>query len=112
MAQLESSFEQFRDRKTSVVLIAAQKPDGIFRGRDFINRHGYPFPLLFDERRQVTRSYGIYQPLGVDAYRIARPAIFLVDDSGRIRWIAVGTNQRDRPKIPDVIAAIEAYGRY
>jgi peroxiredoxin len=94
------------------VFIAAQKIEGLFKGKEHVEQHGYPFPLLFDEKREVTRAYGVYHALGLDAYNIARPATFVIDRGGRICWIAVSPNQHERPAIDDVIAAIEACDRY
>jgi peroxiredoxin len=112
MAQVESSYDEFTKRNAAVVFIAAQKIDGLFRGKEYIEKHKYPFPLLFDETRKVTRAYGVYHAFGVDAYNIAHPAIFLVGRDGKICWIAVSTSQRERPPISKVLSAIEACDKY
>lgn len=108
MAQVESSFHEFTSRNVSVVFIAAQKIDGLFRGKEHIETHTYPFPLLFDETRQVTRAYGVHHAIGMDAYNIARRAMFLLNREGKISWIAVSPHQFEAPPIPEVIQAIEA----
>ena len=90
----------------------AQKIEGVFRAKGFVEKRNYAFPLLFDEDRGVTKAYGVYHFAGIDAFRIARPAIFLIDGSGRVQWIAVSSNQFEVPATKDVIAAIEASGKY
>jgi peroxiredoxin len=112
MAQFESSYEEFTKRAAAVVFIAAQKIEGIFRGKEHVENHKYPFPLLFDETRKVTRAYGVYHGLGIDAYNIAHPATFVVGRDGKICWIAVSPSQRERPPIQEVLSAIEACDKY
>ena len=111
MAQVESSIQEFERRKTRVIFIAAQKRDGLFRGKKFVDEHPYSFPILFDEDRSVTRAYGVHHALGVDAVNIARRSIFLVDGEGTIRWIAVSPRQTVAPSIQDILWAIAAYGK-
>jgi peroxiredoxin len=112
MAQFESSYEEFGKRGAAVLFIAAQKIEGLFRGKQHVEKRRYPFPLLFDETRKVTRTYGVYHGLGLDAYNIAHPATFVVGRDGKICWIAVSPSQRERPEIRGVLSAIEACDKY
>ena len=52
MAQLGSSFEEFRQRRVELLLIAPQRMDGWFRARTYVRQHPYPFPLLFERGPQ------------------------------------------------------------
>ena len=106
MAQVESSYQEFLKRDAAVVFIAAQKIDGVFRGKQFIESKRYPFPVLFDETRAVTRAYGVYHAIGTDAYNIAHPATFAIDEDGNIRWIAVSPNQRERPPVSEILSKL------
>ena len=112
MAQFESLYEEFTRRDAALIFIAAQKIEGIFRGKEHVEKRKYPFPLLFDETRKVTRAYGVYHGLGIDAYNIAHPATFVVGPDGRICWIAVCSSQRERPPLHEVLSAIEACDKY
>ena len=95
-----------------MVFIAAQKIDGISKGKKYVEKRNYTFPLLFDEKRKVTHAYGVYHPIGSYAFNIARPATFIVGPSGRICWIAVSPSQRERPSVEQIFAAIEACDKY
>ena len=112
MAQLESSYDGFKERGATLLVIAAQKISGLFKGKKHVEKRSYPFPFLFDEKRAVTRAYGVYHALGVDAYNIARPATFVIGADGKICWIAVSPSQYERPRIAEMFAAIEACGKY
>jgi peroxiredoxin len=103
MAQVESSYEEFEKRNAAVVFVAAQKIEGLFRGKKHIEERKYPFPVLFDEARKVTRAYGVYHAFGHDAYNIAHPATFVIGRDGKICWIAVSPNQQERPSIEDIL---------
>ena len=47
----------------------------------------YHFPLLSDPRAETIRAYGVLHPhAGEGGADIARPAEYLVDANGRIRW--------------------------
>jgi len=94
------------------VFIAAQKIDGWFKGKEHVQKKKYPFPVLFDEKRSITRAYGVYHPLAVDAYNIARPATFVVGGDSKICWIAVSPSQYERPRLEDVFAAIGSCDKY
>jgi peroxiredoxin len=106
MTQLESSYKEFTQRGADLIVIAAQKIEGLSRGKDHVHEHKYPFPVLFDETRRVTRAFGVHHAIGVDAFNIARPATFIVKGDGKIGWIAVSPNQVERPDIGDVLKAI------
>ena len=80
--------------------------------RQFVKKHTYRFPILFDETREITQAFGVYHPLGLDAYRIARPAAFLLDEAQKIQWIAVSPNQTQLPTSTEMLEAIAAAGRY
>ena len=107
MAQVESSYGEFTKRDAAVVLVAAQKIDGFFKAKEHVHNKKYPFPVLFDETRKVTRAYGVYHAFGHDAYNIAHPATFVIDRDGKIGWIAISPNQAERPAMEDILAAIE-----
>jgi peroxiredoxin len=95
-----------------VAFIAAQKIDGLFKGKQYVQKHAYPIPILFDETRTVTRAYGVYQAIGIDTINLARRATFVIDADGRISWIGVSPHQREAPTIQEILSAIEACGKY
>jgi peroxiredoxin len=109
---LESDWREFSERNVSVVAIAVQKIDGMANARRFVEEQRYPFAILFDETRETTKAYGVYHVAGVDAFRIARPAIFVLDRGRIIRWIAISPNQRARPATSDLVEAVRSASRY
>jgi methyl-accepting chemotaxis protein len=103
MAQFEPLKEQFTTAGIRVVFIAAEKRIGMFKPEKFFLKHPSSFPFLLDEDRSVTKAWGVYQRLRADGVNIARPASFVVDNTGIVRWIYVGSNQFDRPPLEVVL---------
>lgn len=74
--------------------------------RRYVEETGLPFDILIDERRDMSRAYGVYHRIGLTAYNIARPAVFLVDQDARISYSFIGDNQREYPSQDELIAAV------
>lgn len=69
----------------------------------WLKQNPMPFPLLVDPDRAVIKRYGVWHPIGLDAFNIARPSAFLIDRGGTIRYIYVSRNQWDRPAPEDLL---------
>ncbi len=102
MAQLEPYKDEI-ERSGSLLYIAAEKRSGIFKPEKFLAEHPFSFPFLLDEDRRVTKAYGIYQALGRDAFNIARPATFVIDRKGLVRFAFVSSNQKERADVAQVL---------
>lgn len=66
------------------------------------------FPLLVDKDRSVIKSYGVYHWLSLEAYNIARPATFIVDKLGLIRFMYIGTHQFDLVDQSEVLESLKS----
>jgi peroxiredoxin len=105
-----AQFEPYKDRIAkagSLLYVAAEKRGGMFKPEKFLAEHPVSFPFLLDEDRKVTKQYGIYHRLGLDAINIARPSTFVVDAHRIIRFLHVGSSQTDRAPVDQVVAALE-----
>ena len=79
------------------------------RARLVVEERGLPFHVLVDASREVTKQYGVWHRMGLDAWDIARPALFVVDGDGMIRAIFVGETQGEFPgrdEIEDALGGI------
>ena len=67
-----------------------------------------PFPILCDEDRAVIKQYGVWHPIGIDAFNMARPASFLIDGQTRaIRYMFVGSNQFERADLETILGVVD-----
>ncbi len=74
----------------ALVVVLPQKVEAL---QAYLRAHPLPFPLLPDGERSRSRDWGVYHPLGIDAFRTARPASFVVGGDGKLRYTFVGRNQ-------------------
>ena len=106
MAQLELHRRDIEQAGASLAYIAAQKHGGMFKPEEYLKEHPVSFPYLLDEDRAVTKKYGVYMPVGVDGFNIARMATMVVDGSKTVRWIYVAANQFHPAEIADVLKEV------
>ena len=106
LAQLEPVEEAFKARRAALWVIAAQKPSPLSDPAGLLRKSRW-FPILLDADRRVTKAYGVYHALGVDAFRIARPAALVVGRDGRIVFSFVSSNQFERVALEDLLSALE-----
>ena len=108
MAQFEPQKKEIERLGAGLVYIAAEKRGRIWKPEKYLTEHPISFPLLLDEDRSVTKSYGLYHAFGHDAFRIAHPATLIVDRSGIVRYIYRGESQVDRAPVEEVLGHIGA----
>lgn len=67
-----------------------------------------PFPILCDEDRAVIKRYGVWHPVGIDAFNMARPASFLIEGQTRaIRYMFVGSSQFERADLKSILGVAD-----
>ena len=97
------------------VKIFAISPDSSEEGRKFAqliasdHRGDVTFPLLSDPGSRVIDRYALRD----EAYArkkedgIPHPAVFVLDATGRVRWMKIETDFRERPSNAEIAAAID-----
>lgn len=85
-----------------VVAISVDAPDV---SRDLAKKAGYTFPILSDPQAETIRRYNLlHKGGGPGGSDIARPAEFLVDPSGTVRWTNFTEDFRIRAKADEMLA--------
>lgn len=80
--------------------------DGADASEKLRSKKGYTFTFLSDPKAEVIRRYDLLHPAGgPDGHDIARPAEFLVDRSGIVRWENFTEDIRVRPRAEQLLAA-------
>jgi len=99
---LQLNLSEFTARNCNVVAVVVDSPgQNVTVVRDL----DLGFPVLSDPALKVIDTYGLRHPgAGPEGRDIARPASFLIDTEGIIRWRDLTNNYRIRPH-PDVILA-------
>ena len=69
-------------------------------------RHGYTYTFLSDPDAEVIKRYGLlHVGAGIHGHDIARPAEFLLDSSGTVRWVNLTEDFRVRARPEQMIEA-------
>jgi peroxiredoxin len=104
LRSFQRRLSEFDVRGVRVVGISVDPPE--------INRRqseklGYTFPLLSDPKMQVIRRYDVLHPgAGPKGADIARPAEFLLDSNGIVRWVNLTDNIAVRARPEQVVEAL------
>ncbi len=105
MAHLRKTYGEVQKRGARAVVIMAQNPD---RMREYLEENAFPFPVLADASRKVVKEYGVYVRVNFESINIARPANFVLDGDGIIRYIFIASVQVETPPEDEILAALEA----
>ena len=77
--------------------------------RNLAGKAGYTFPILSDPQTETIRRYNLlHKGGGPEGSDIARPAEFLVDSSGTVRWENFTEDIRVRAKADQMLAVVKA----
>jgi peroxiredoxin len=72
--------------------------------RNLSQQAGYTFPFLSDPKTEAIQRYDLlHKGAGIDGQDVARPAEFLVDSNGIVRWINLTENYWVRARPEQVI---------
>lgn len=83
--------------------ISVDRPE---TSRQLAQQLGYTFPLLSDPNAEAIRRYDlVHAGQGEGGHDIARPAEFLIDASGTVRWVDLTENYWVRARPEDILEA-------
>jgi thioredoxin-dependent peroxiredoxin len=105
LRSFQRKLPEFDARGIRVVGVSVDPPE--------INRRqsqklGYTFSLLSDPKTQVIRRYDVLHPkAGPKGTDIARPAEFLLDSNGIVRWVNLTENIAVRARPEEVLSAFD-----
>jgi peroxiredoxin len=95
---IEKSLDKFTEVGIRPVAISVDSPEV---SRNLAQKAGYTFSILSDPNTEVIRRYDlVHAGAGENGHDIARPAEFLLDSSGTVRWVNLTENYwvRARPE--------------
>ena len=108
MRSFQQRLPEFEARGIRVVGISVDPPDINQRQSQKL---GYTFPLLSDPNAKVIRRYDVLHPgAGPKNADIARPAEFLIDSNGVVRWVNLTENIAVRARPEQVLEALNQLG--
>ena len=104
MRSFQQRLPEFEARGIRVVGISVDPPE-VNQGQS--QKRGYTFPLLSDPNAKIIRRYDVLHPgAGPKGADIARPAEFLLDSNGIVRWVNLTDNIAVRARPDQVLEAL------
>ena len=77
--------------------------------RDLCEKAGYTFTFLSDPKAETIRRYDlVHAGAGINGQDIGRPAEFLLDASGTVRWVNLTENYWVRARPEQILEAAKS----
>ena len=106
MRSIQQSLDKFTEAGIRPVAISVDAPEV---SRDLCQKAGYTFTFLSDPKVEVIRRYDlVHAAQGINGQDIARPAEFLLDSSGTVRWVNLTENLWVRARTEHMLEAAKA----
>jgi len=101
---IKRNLDEFSRAGVRPVAISVDTPQ---QSADLIKTAGYTFPLLSDPQAETIRQYHLlHAGGGPEKSDISRPAEFLIDSTGTIRWTNFTEDIRVRARANEMLAAV------
>ena len=98
--------DKFHEAGIRPVAISVDSPEV---SRDLCEKAGYTFTFLSDPKADVIRRYDlVHAGAGTNGQDIARPAEFLLNSSGIVRWVNLTENYWVRARPEQILEAAKA----
>ena len=89
---MQQHFSKLDNKNTKLVAIST---DGNDEKNRTLSELGVQFLIIPDEKRKIIRSFGVLHP----EEGISRPAVFIIDKKGLVRFRKIGIEYTDRPTV-------------
>jgi len=68
------------------------------------------FPMLSDREHKIIDAYGLRDPAyeGQQVYGIPHPAVYVIDKKGRVAWVKIESDYKQRPTNEQIRAALDS----
>jgi len=98
--------DKFTEAGIRPVAISVDTPEV---SRDLCQKAGYTFTFLSDPKVETIRRYDlVHAGQGINGQDIARPAEFLLNSSGTVRWVNLTENLWVRARTEQMLEAAKA----
>ena len=105
MRSIQKSLSEFEKVGIRPIAISVDSPE---ESRNLTQQAGYTFTFLSDQKAEAIRRYDLlHAGAGENGQDIARPAEFLIDPSGTVRWVNLTENYWFRARPEQILQAAE-----
>lgn len=100
---MRERFDELRSAGLDVLIVLCQKRAAVAA---WLGSHPLPFPVLVDDDRSRARAWGVYVALSYDSIHMARPAAFVIDPGGVVRYARISKHQMDPAPLAEILVSI------
>jgi peroxiredoxin len=104
---LQKNLDEFNRRGVRILAISVDPPEVSKQHRE---KQGYAYTFLADEKAEVIRRYDLMHAQGGPNGDMARPAEFLIDPTGTVRWVKLTEDYRVRATPEEILRVLDALG--
>ena len=106
MRSIQDKLPQFDAAGIRPVAISVDSPEA---SRDLAQKAGYTFPVLSDPNVEAIKRYDlVHKGAGENGHDVARPAEFLIDSTGTVRWVNLTESYWVRARPEQVLEAAKS----
>ncbi len=105
MGEIAKHLPELQTRGARTVTVVAQRPAS---AADDIKAAAYPFPVLADASREVVKQYGVYVRANFESINIARPANFVIDTRGTVRFMHLASIQFEFASWDEILGTLDS----
>lgn len=98
--QLCGCRERLQELKGTPLLVSCEDPA---KAGEYLDLGTCPFSLLIDARLEASRAFGVFQKFSWGAINVARPATFIIDRCGFLRYSHVGASPIDAAPVDELL---------
>ena len=103
---MQSIKSKLEERNTEIIVVSA---DSVEDNRRLAQKKGFEFHLLSDPEFTVIDRFGLRHINGGLYGDIARPAVFVADKNGQIKWRHLTDNWRVRVRPETILKATNGF---
>ncbi len=105
---MEQHRETFEKRGVRIVAVSVDPPEVTLK---HTRKQGFSFTFLCDPKAEVIRRYDLmHEGAGPGAADISRPAEFLIDPRGNVRWVNLTDDYRVRLHPEEALKVLDTLG--
>lgn len=106
LCSVRDDLPAYRELDTEILAISVDSTAALARFRE---ENGYPFSLLSDFNREVSRSYeAMYEEFGDGMRGVSKRAAFVIDQKGTVRYAEVLENADSQPNFVEIKRVLSA----
>lgn len=100
---MQYNLDKFHEAGIRPIAISVDSPEV---SREMCEKRGFTFTFLSDPNLEAIRRYDlVHAGQGEDGHDISRPAEFLLDSSGTVRWVNLTENYWIRARPEQILEA-------